>query len=142
MREGRCPIKQFLSNATAQELVRALYKRPRVVESLLEGDPARAGLPDLAAFLTWLWPLTAAPERHARANAQWLHRRLAALLLAETEPTGAAATLALPPASYHCWIANMGQGASATPVSLHCCIVWAAPAQPAQLPSRTKISCN
>lgn len=68
-----------------QELVRALYKRPRVVESLREADPARAGPPDLAAFLTWLWPLTAAPERRARANAQWLHRHLATLLLAEPE---------------------------------------------------------
>jgi hypothetical protein len=86
-----------MSPPCEQELVRALYRRPGLAEALREPDEARAaGPPDLAALLTWLWPLTAAPQRHVRADAQWLAAHLAPLALAadDMEP-GAGACMCL-----------------------------------------------
>ncbi|KAK9826371.1 hypothetical protein WJX81_003941, partial [Elliptochloris bilobata] len=77
-------------------LVRMLHKRPHITAELRrpqgERRRKRAGLPDLAALLDWLWGQTAVPERRARVWVQWLHTRLARLDLAaaqaEAEPQG------------------------------------------------------
>ena len=86
MSTARCkclPSDEPRTKKTAkQELVRALYRRPGLAEALREPDEARPGLPDLAALLAWLWPLTAAPQRHLRVDAQWLATHLAPLALA------------------------------------------------------------
>lgn len=64
-----------------QELVRSLYRRPAVVESLKKSKPDRVSIQDLAEFLEWLWPLTAAPQRFLRGNAVWLHKHMSALYI-------------------------------------------------------------
>ena len=69
----------------AQELVRQLYRRPRVTKDLIDTREARMGPASLGEFLEWLWPLTAAPQRLFRANAMWLHKHLAPLLLSGDE---------------------------------------------------------
>ena len=92
----------------SQELVRALYRRPGLAEALRRPDQARpsGGPRDLAALLAWLWPLTAAPERHLRADAQWALAHLADIKLTgghdEDGSAGAAACIlpvtGMPPA--------------------------------------------
>ena len=64
----------------AQELVRQLYRRPKITLALLEPQASRTGPASLQEVMHWLWPLTAAPQRAFRANAMWLHKHLAALL--------------------------------------------------------------
>ena len=59
----------------AQELVKLLVDRPRVVDALLEephnGSQASGATTspsaDLDTFVTWLWPLTACSERYCRS---------------------------------------------------------------------------
>ncbi len=64
-----------------QELVRQLYRRPKATLSLMESEASRAGPGSMSQLMRWLWPLTAAPQRSFRANAMWLHKHLAALVL-------------------------------------------------------------
>lgn len=59
-----------------QEVVKILVDRPLVLEALLgDGEdtaPAASTVPSLTgldAFIDWLWPLTAAPERYCRQAA-------------------------------------------------------------------------
>ncbi len=73
-----------------QELVRAMYKRPRVVDKLRANKVTRPGLPNLSSFLAWLWPLTAARQRFFRGHAMWLHKHLATLQLADAAAEGMA----------------------------------------------------
>ena len=50
-----------------QELVKLLVDRPAVLDALLEEPENPTGVFScLDAFLSWLWPLTAAPERYCR----------------------------------------------------------------------------
>ncbi|KAK9813338.1 hypothetical protein WJX73_001242 [Symbiochloris irregularis] len=81
---GTCPA---LAEAV-KELVKVLAERQLVLAALLEAGheaapaPATAAsLTSLNAFLRWLWPLTAAPERQCRGLCMWLHERLCELLL-------------------------------------------------------------
>lgn len=60
-----------------------MYKRPRVADKLRRPKATRQGPADLSSFLTWLWPLTAAPQRGFRGHAMWLHRHLATLQIAD-----------------------------------------------------------
>ena len=50
-----------------QELVKLLVEQPQVVDALLEEpDTPQGTFTCLDAFVAWLWPLTAAPERYCR----------------------------------------------------------------------------
>ena len=61
--------------------MRQLYRRPKVTLGLMESKAFRTGPDSMRQLMDWLWPLTAAPQRSFRANAMWLHKHLAALLL-------------------------------------------------------------
>lgn len=88
-------------------------KRAQLAASIKKGRADRQGFVDLAAFLQWLWPMTAVPERYCRSMCMWLMEKLALLQMEHTIEPGVL---------FSRMLQMLSSGKS--PRAKYCCLWW------------------
>ena len=76
------------SSMLLQALVKVPLRRAHLADSIKVARTDRQGFVDLAAFLEWLWKLTAVPARYCQEMCMWLMDKLATLQMEDAMRTG------------------------------------------------------
>lgn len=86
----RATLSSLVSHCLPKCLEALVHADPQLQQGSIKQQPhgrdaSRTAYGTLSSFLSWLWSLTALPQRAARVTAQQLHQRLCAELFAVME---------------------------------------------------------